>query len=233
MEIVLNHVTRMGAPRICVAGIDTATGRHVRPITARSEPITRSLLEQEGGPFGLGAVVDLGNVRASPSPPETEDHLFSIGSAKTVGQMDAAAYSQLLDRVATDDLQTIFGPELERRHRSFAVETGHGEVSLGVLRVQRASDLEIDVYGKLKLRLNDVEPSALLTVTDIRFVEADHKTLRPDLIRDAQRRLRDGVDLYLMVGLARPFKAGGDDRERHWLQVNGICLQDRPLGETP
>jgi len=34
-----------------------------------------------------------------------------------------------------------------------------------------------------------------------------------------------------MLGLARAFQKPGDDCERHWLQVNGICMTDRPLGE--
>jgi hypothetical protein len=39
---------------------------------------------------------------------------------------------------------------------------------------------------------------------------------------------RHGV--LLMVGLARAWRAAGDDLERHWLQVNGICLEDQPFG---
>jgi hypothetical protein len=36
-----------------------------------------------------------------------------------------------------------------------------------------------------------------------------------------------------MFGLARAFVARGDDCERHWLQLNGICLEDRPTGSLP
>jgi uncharacterized protein (DUF488 family) len=36
-----------------------------------------------------------------------------------------------------------------------------------------------------------------------------------------------------MLGLARAFLKDGDDRERHWLQVNGICMADRPLSDRP
>jgi hypothetical protein len=37
----------------------------------------------------------------------------------------------------------------------------------------------------------------------------------------------------LMLGLARAFQRSDDDCERHWLQVNGICMADRPLAEQP
>ena len=32
MKIVVNHLTRMQLGRICVAGVDMATGKHVRPL---------------------------------------------------------------------------------------------------------------------------------------------------------------------------------------------------------
>lgn len=216
MRIVVNHLTRMAAPRICIGGIDPTTGHHVRPTTSSTDPITRTLLDEEGGPFSLGALVDLGAVRANPSTPEREDHLFSTASAAAVGQLDAEEYLTLIDRVAEDDLESIFDEDLERRGHSFAIEEGYGTVSLGVLRAQRRPELIVDSYGKLRLGLNDVEPAASLGVTDLRFVQADHSTLKHGVIADVQARLRQGVDPLLMVGLARAFTADGDDRRRHW-----------------
>ena len=219
----------MTAPRICVAGIEPDSRRHIRPTTPANDPIDRRLLDEEGGPFSIGTLVDLGAVRANPSRPESEDHLFVTASARDVRQLGPDEYWQLLDEVAEDDLESILRPDLERRGRSFAVEEGRGAVSLGVLRVQETPELEIDGYGKLRLRFNHVDDPAHLGVTDIRFVEADHSTLKQNAVQDVQRRMRAGVDLFLMVGLARAFVATGDDRRRHWLQVNGLCMADSPL----
>ncbi len=36
-----------------------------------------------------------------------------------------------------------------------------------------------------------------------------------------------------MLGLAHPKKMPSDDRERHWLQLNGLVLDDRPVGDVP
>jgi hypothetical protein len=67
----------------------------------------------------------------------------------------------------------------------------------------------------------------------VRFVEADHKTIKTEVVADVKARMKAGVEVLLMVGLARAFQSSGDDSERHWLQVNGICMADRPLGESP
>jgi hypothetical protein len=134
---------------------------------------------------------------------------------------------------ASHGLQTIFGKKLERQGWSYAVEKGQGNASLGILRIQRRSDVQIDRYGKLRLRLSWPGGPAFLPVTDLRFVEADHKTIKTKLVDDVSARMKSGVEVLLMLGLARAFLKDGDDRERHWLQVNGICMADRPLGDRP
>jgi len=63
----------------------------------------------------------------------------------------------------------------------------------------------------------------------MRFYDSDHKTIRHDVVQDVNYRLCRGVDAHIMLGLSRPFS--GEDQ--HWLQVNGVCLVDRPVGEVP
>jgi hypothetical protein len=233
MRIVLNHLTRMDAPRICIAGLDPRANRHIRPITEHSNPLTRDLLASEGGPFAIGALVELGEVTPHPEAPETEDHLFRPERATVLGQLSPNRYLELLNGHARHRLHEIFGDELRRHNWTYAVARGCGGASLGVLRVRRKPDLEIDRYGKLRLRLNDEQKPVFLPVTDVRFVEADHKTIRADVVADVRARMQRGVGVLLMLGLARAFQKSDDDYERHWLQVNGICMTDRPLGEQP
>jgi putative nucleic acid modification protein with dual OB domain len=234
MRIVVNHVTRMSAPRICVAGIDPDTIEHVRPTTPPSDPITRALLREEGGPFGMGAVVELGNARAIPTTPEAEDHRFQTAHARRVGDMDGDDFLKLLDEACAGDLASAFGPALERIKWKYAVERGAGNRSLAVIRVEQRLKIEVDDrYGRLQVRFDDVEPPAYIPVTDIRFYESDQTTIRTRVVENVRARLRRDVTAFLMLGLARAYRASGDDRERHWLQVNGICLADRPTGDLP
>lgn len=224
----------MSGSRICIAGIDTERGRHVRPVTPPGDSLTRRLLVDEGGSLEVGAVIDLGSPTAVPSPPETEDHRIATQDLDHCETLEDEEYLEVLEAVSQPDLEAAFGEDLERRGWKYAVEVGRGQKSLAVIRVRRRADIEIDDrYGRLQLRFNDPHPPTFLGVTDLRFVEADHRTIRRDVVEDVRERLRRGVDLYLMLGLARAFRAEGDDRDRHWLQVNGLCLEDRPVGGGP
>jgi hypothetical protein len=233
MKIVINHATRMEAPRVCVAGIDPSTLEHIRPTRPPSDPITRKLLREEGGPFGMGALVDIGTITPDPSPPETEDCLFKIDQARFDKNLSGEDFLELLAKMRAVDLSSAFGPELERVSRTYAVEAGNGGGSLAVLRAENRPVLEINRYGQLRLWYNDAEPSAYLSVKDVRFFEADHKTIRTSAVDDVNRRLRRGVDVFLMLGLTHPWSKPGETHDRHWLQLNGLCLADRAVGDVP
>ena len=60
----------------------------------------------------------------------------------------------------------------------------------------------------------------------------DHKAIRSDVVADLNRRLAGGVPVILSVGLSRPYAKPGDPDERHWLQVNGIHLEDNPVWQV-
>jgi Dual OB-containing domain len=231
MRIAVNHLTRMSGQHICVAGVDLETGLHIRPILPNQGRLTRALLD---APFSLGALIDLGAVTPAPAPPRTEDHIFFPANACLVGQLDASDYWRLLHTHAQDSLHAIFDTDLMRRNRNFAVDLHCGNASLGIMNAtDRVGGLYINEYGKLRMRLTDPAGVASPSVTDVRLVEADHETIRKDAVTDINARIRRGTPLLLMVGLAYPFQARGDDRERSWLQVNGICLEDKPLGLRP
>ena len=231
MQLVINHLTRMTAPRICVAGIEVDEFTHVRPVTPQTDLLTRSLLDVEGGPLAIGAVVGIGSPTPEPSPPETEDHWVSTSSLTRMGMLDANEYLDLLERVAEPDLETAFGEDLERRDWKYTVDLGRGKRSLAVVRARRQPRLEVsDKYDRetLTLRFSDPERPAFLTVTDVRFFEPDHQTINRKYVNDVNARLVRGVGTYVMFGLTRPFQ-GSAASEVHWLQVNGLCLEDRPL----
>lgn len=230
MQIIVNHVTRMASPRICVAGIDAATFQHVRPVTPSTDLITRALLRENGGPFGAGALVDLGTVLACPNAPETEDHEFATAQAKRIEDLSDDVYLELLGQVSDEDVPTAFGPDLvEVRPRKLAVPAGRGTRSLAVPVVN--PELRVK-FENLYLKLDPPNTPAELRVTDVRFYEADHKTVKRDIVDDVNGRLASGVTAYAMLGLARAMH-DNDGGDVHWLMANGLCLADRAVGDVP
>jgi hypothetical protein len=223
----------MRAPRICIAGIDPESHRHVRPTTPRTDLITRALLREELGPIAMGALVDIGSVTPEPSPPESEDYAFQTANIEYVRDLGDQEFLDLLDEVRDDDIQAAFGPALENVRNGYAVEAGSGERSLAVVRACEPPTLIVDGYGKLRLHVSDLDPAPNLSVADVRFYEADHKTIRRDVFSDVNARIEDDVGLLLMLGLPHATQMPWDDRERHWLQLNGLVLEDRPVGDAP
>jgi hypothetical protein len=233
MQIVVNHVTRMKTEeRICVAGIDAATFENVRPVTPKTDIITRQLLRENGGPFGPGAVVDLGEVESCPSPPETEDHRFETVAARHLEDLTDDEYLALLEEVRDEDLPTAFGPALiEVRPGKLAVKAGEGTCSLAVVQV---ADPFLHVkFGNLYMKFDTPDTQAEVRVTDVRFYEPDHNTITRSRVNDVNGRIADGIGLYIMLGLAQPLYDAKSGLDLHWLMANGICLADRAVSDIP
>lgn len=228
MTLVVNHLTRMAPGYICVAGLNQATGKHVRPVLL-GKRLARDLLESKGGPFGIGAIVELGEVQANGSPPELEDHLFDSANAKRKGALAPAAFWKLLKGAACPTLASIFGVHLTANGSSMSVDLGQGSASLGCLLPSGHVSIEIDSrYGTVKARFKDNGNELLVGVTDLRLFAEDQKTPNRTAIDDINRRLRAETSCVLSVGLSRAFVKKNDTEQRHYLQVNNFHLEDDP-----
>ena len=227
MRIVIDHLTRMDRGYICVAGVDVLTGAHVRPVV--DHRMSERLLRRFGGPFDIGALVELGEVRPVGKPPMTEDHSFSVSGAQRLKDVSPAVFWRMLEKVARDDLRAIFGAELERRGRTYTLNIGQGQASLGCLRATGARIERDSGFGKLRLALPDPGGALSLSLTDLRLYERNHETTRLDRVQALNERLAAGTPLVVSVGLGRPYKKLGDMAWRHWLQANNLHLADGPL----
>lgn len=228
LQILVNHLTRMQPGYFCVAGVDMDTEAHVRPVLRRGR-LTTDLLRPNGGPFDVRSVVDLGPATYAGSAPELEDHRFDPASTRWLFDTDPDDYWDALDVVARENLEEIFGPELELWDESGTVDVGEGRASLGCLKPEKQPWLYVDHRGTVRLVLDYLIPSVDLSVNDLRLYERDGRTPRRDLVQSVQRRLEVGVEVILSVGLTRPWQKRGDTAERHWLQINNIHLEDDPL----
>lgn len=226
MRIVVSHLTRMQPGYICVAGIEPESGAHIRP-TQRGR-LPRALLRSEGGPFDIGGLVDLSDVEPVGVAPEIEDHAFHHWAARYLETLTPDAFWKLNQQVAQITLGAIFGPDLEVTGRSLSLAPGQGRASLGCLIPTRQPRLALQ-GASLRMLVTDGVTDLSLPVTDLRFYESDHKTIRLRAVANISQRLAAGARAILAVGVSRPFQKDDDSQPRHWLQVNNIHLEDQPI----
>ncbi|MCX6842696.1 MAG: DNA helicase RecQ [candidate division WOR-3 bacterium] len=233
MRIVVNHVTRMQPGFVCVAGLDSATGRHVRPELPGRVRI--DMLGPNGGPFDMAVEVELGQVKPHPSPPEVEDCLVTPSALRKVRDLPADEFWRLLKSVARPRLVEVFGAGFCRHGNTWIIEPGTGEASLGCLLPQAPPLLEVcveDYQGQPKQRIRchvrDRDGECFPPVTDLRLYCADQKTPRHELVADLNRRMKAGASAILSVGVTRAMGQG-----KHWLQVNNLHLSDNPIWRLP
>ena len=232
MQIAITHLSRTRAGYIGVAGVDLETHRFVRP-TLWGRPLGLQDIVPNGGPFDVGAVVELGDVRPTPVRPALEDCEYEPGVVIEHGTVPAADYWTLLRRLARPKLRGIFGAPL-RHHgsRGAAVPEGAGIASLGVLAPRGRPRLYVldgrDRAKVLRLHFGDGEFDLFATVTDLRLYRDDGATLDPAALSSAITRIGSGETLLLGVGLSRAFSRTLDDPPAHWLLVTGLHFASRP-----
>lgn len=232
MEIVINHLACAAQGRISVAGLflpDQQT--HIRPCPPADLSFAIDMFVERGGPFAVGAVINITEPQWHPQRPHIEDHIVKQGSLSHSGRMDARAFWRILDANAQNNLGAIFGPELRASGTNFTwriVDENKGLVSLGLLRVKKDALLTVD--NGLRFWLTESCARACLLVTDLRL-HYDDGAIRYDLAEVIAERLATDKPCILSVGLTRAYSPNGRERY-HFVQVNNIFFEDDPLGDT-
>lgn len=227
MKILVTHLTRMKAGRICVAGINPQSGLQIRPVA--HNPLTAALLKRNGGAFEIGALVELGAVTRTGRAPEFEDHRFRPDRLQHLGLLPPGDFWSALLKTCGRDLTDVFGPALTQTGRSCTVTLGRGDGSLGHLSTLRLSGFGLGLGAGVRIEISDDRFRANLSVADIRLYEDDHKTPRTAAIIELAALLPKSAAV-LALGLSRPFAKDDSAWPCHWLQVNNIHLESDPLG---
>lgn len=163
--------------------------------------LSRELLVEEGGPFEIGGVVDLGPTQHVGQVPEHEDHSFDPDRGRQIELLDPNDFWPLLEGSANAILRDIFGPELHQQQRSCVFEENTGDASLGHIETGALKDLCINDWDKLRAVISDDEFTAHVSVTDIRFNSANYSLLRVAAIESMRAPLSAGVPMILSVGV--------------------------------
>jgi hypothetical protein len=212
---------------VCAAGIDPETQEHVRPVLPGMR-LRTGILEEQGGPFSMAALVDLGETHPCGNAPETEDVEFHPSLAAKVRTLPGQEFWTLLRSVSESCLGDVFGSELESVGHTLAIEEGKGVVSLGCLAPKRPPTLAIDRFDRIRALVADGEIYYDLPVTDVRLYENDHQSPRQGIVAGIGERMARGVPVIVSVGVTRAFAVRDGEPPLHWLQVNNLHLEDDP-----
>jgi hypothetical protein len=223
MQIVINHLTRMQKGFMCAAGVDLATGRHVRPVLASQ--LRTNLLACHGGPFELGYRVELGETKFVGKVPEIEDRQFEAAAARLLDRVPPDEFWQLLTGLAVDALADVFGPDLQPvGAASCGVREFYGLRSLGcywALQPQIQLQMTGD-HARIRFGFAEGTRRYSVPVTDIRLYGEDHVTPDVSAVERWQSDLSGCERILVSVGLSRAYKSSDEHPAIHWLQVNNL-----------
>jgi len=220
MEFIVTHLTRMEFPNICVAGIDAQTMESVRITVPYPQALTCYMHARKGGPFDLGARLDIGDTVPRMQPPEMEDRQITLHRIRKLGYLSKESLWQLLAEKARNDIPTIFGPTLERTRQTYSSPPNTGLASLGFLKLSGRTKLSVREYeDRTKIMLALLENGSWLSlpVTDLRLhILGIGFPVDKTAVDHTNTLLQSASATVLSLGLTRVWSG------RHWLQVNNI-----------
>lgn len=254
--LVITDLTRMKGPRICVAGV-LPTMACVRPLPPRTHLTERWLFRHWPHVLKPFAVIELELIRPAPNlaPPHTEDWEIELGYTYCYDLTPTERY-ELLHSLTSSHVRSVFGSTLryDGDARSWWLPHGTGTRSLGTIHVRRVEDVifRVSPHGKDIYRLQFEDEAGehfQLPVTDLAFRMhldahlARDGLSRPAAARQVRQRLTTADDVFLRLGLTRPWEEHPD---RCQMQINGVysfpdyldgrCFADfieQPVVEVP
>lgn len=224
-RVRITDITRMGEPRVCVAGYDES-GACIRPVLHYGQ-INERDLELPSGLITPFAEIEYDLTPAPGAKPHVEDHFYSPESVRWVRSMDVNERHALLHATRSRRVDEAFGAPLVHFSSHF-VRAGSGTCSL--VTIQTRGEVQVQLLekeGKPKWRLvfcDVANHEYNLPITDLtwiyfaavqqRYGGADVPALERRLNRILQKE-----EVFVRLGLAREYPRGS---HQCWLQVNAI-----------
>jgi hypothetical protein len=231
-SVVITDVTRMEAPRVCVAGYaydGGGPGRCIRP-EHRYGDLTEPWLGRRRPVVQPFAVVDLDLVEARPDRPHTEDWLIEDGYLEVARVLQPTERRLLLQNLDDSAVENIFGTEIVEQ-MGWWVAKGTGDRSLGTIEPDRIWEVFYsydDRKNKWDYRIAFRDKAGKrykLAVTDLAFrYYLDDRRVREHVAptiaaQQLTQFFRTCTALHLRIGLTRGPRFSPD---RCYLQITGV-----------
>lgn len=170
--LTITDVTRMSAPRVCVAGI-TDDGRSIRPVLPFPGIQEDWLYEGDYATVRPFARVKLNLLRPNPQPPHTEDWFIDQTLKENRGFLLDDEKFPFLWKISFPSVASIFETEIQNDFGHY-VREGNGKRSLGTIVPGHISfvnyDLNMNDRWETHITFSDWEDREYrLAVTDLSF----------------------------------------------------------------
>jgi hypothetical protein len=220
--VVITDLTKMRENRVCVAGLNRKC-ECVRPVLPYA-PITTDHLERDGKAlFSPRHVLEFSFSGRKSNPPHTEDCIFDPCETRLIKVLTNEQMKRVLAKSCFGCVDEIFGESLVGGKY---LKPGSGQRSIGTVR---AKIMEIDLTSQ---RMSFVDESGQYyphrKITDLAFhvFASDCLESREQSDKDAAENLlkkfQESKDMFVRVGLTRPWVNPASGVEGCWLQVTGI-----------
>ncbi len=235
-ELIITDVTRMKDDRVCIAGVDRK-GNCYRPLLSYPEFLCEHHLYDTDSSVMIRprAVVNLFLEPISTlKPPHNEDHLWrNQNQVEFLRLPDESVWRTVMERTAHESVEAIFHAKI---HKNKYIAPGDGERSLGTIK-----PISIDKLGFYRLKFGDVESDKFslnftdstgvtykqIPVTDLSlryYIQhlRTQKNYHPARIRSIIEQKFSASEVWLRLGLTRPFQKTDNDKSWCYIQVTGI-----------
>jgi len=193
--------------RVCMAAVNTETGRCIRPMPYLNQDNCR---ENRILP---GSIIS-GDFE---SVPVIEPHIEDVryGNLQHLGPCDALTFKKLLDLTRSNDLASGFDGPIDKKLNPESLPAKRSLITYKAGSVE----LVADGYKAGKLRVH-FDGQSFVPVNDLGYVLDYGSRPNPDTIRLYNQFLKSQKEIYLRIGLTRIH--GTEPRRGYWLQVNGV-----------
>jgi hypothetical protein len=233
-ELIITDVTRMSGDKGCMAGIDHK-GNCLRPELPYPQTLREHHLYIDQYVIRPRAVLDMFlEPEPKTDPPHIEDHLWtSQEQSRFLRLADDAVWRTVLQRTAQSSVEDIFQAELVQNKM---IMPGTGVRSLGTLKpakIDRFSYYQMQrdnhIQSEFRLSFCDTNGAAFnsLPITDLSLrYYAEYLRVQNGLAADKIRALMEDMllscEVWLRIGLTRPYQKSDEHQKWCFLQVNGI-----------
>lgn len=245
-QIVVTDLTRMGGYDICIAGVEVeAPHRCIRPQLAQApgsrtrHPDEEWLHSATGGPVRPFSIISLDAFENIQRPPHTEDWRVRDEPARVEPILEEAERRALLEALQQPSIDHVFGSPIvwNQDHEGMRsvgrIEPQSGTASLGTLRVALHNVTASEKPdGSLKYYADFSDAAGTWNrakITDLSFIYwADslrhkHGGSATNLTRSLCSIFRaPNLQVWLRVGLARPFALRDRQEPMCYVQITGI-----------